>query len=170
MILAVAFRKLNTMFKINRLLPAFVLMFITTSVVTMSCSKEDEEDDVIYTLTGNANGTQEVPIRVTTTATGTITGTYNRTTNILQYTITYTGLSSAPSAMHLHGPADPGVAANVKIPITGFQAAATGSVSRTDTLKTDADETDFLSGRWYYNIHTPANTGGEIRGQIFPTR
>jgi hypothetical protein len=72
--------------------------------------------------------------------------------------------------MHLHGPSDPGVAAPVKIPITGFSATATGSINRTDTLKTETDEADFLLGKWYYNIHTPANPGGEIRGQIFPTR
>lgn len=136
-----------------------------------SCDKDDDKpEDMMYTLTGNANGAQEAPTRVTTNATGTIAGTYNKNTNILQYTITWNGLSAAPSGMHLHGPADPGVAANIKIGITGFTAAATGSVSRTDTLKSETDEADFLQGRWYYNIHTPANPGGEIRGQIFPTR
>ncbi len=53
--------------------------------------------------------------RVTTSASGTISGTYNKNTNILLYTITWNGLSAAPSAMHFHGPADPGVATGVKI-------------------------------------------------------
>ncbi|HZF66229.1 MAG TPA: CHRD domain-containing protein [Chitinophagaceae bacterium] len=153
----------------------YVAIFIAVAVFSatfFSCEKDDNDEDtnVVYNLTGNANGAQEAPDRVTTAASGTISGTYNKNTNILQYTITWNGLSSAPSAMHLHGPADPGVAAGVKIPVPGFTAAASGSINRTDTLKTDADEADFLQGRWYYNIHTPANPGGEIRGQIFPTR
>ncbi len=151
---------------------ALFFAFAALSVTGFSCSKDDDDDDaeVVYNLTGNANGFQEAPTRVTTTATGTISGTYNKNTNILQYTITWNGLSSAPSAMHFHGPADPGVPAGIKVPIPGFTAAASGSVSRTDTIKTDTDEADFLQGRWYYNIHTPANPGGEIRGQVFPTR
>lgn len=150
---------------------SLILLAIAISSTIISCTKtNDTVPDIIYNLSGNANGGQEAPNRVTTTATGSITGTYNKTSNILQYTINWTGLSTAPSAMHLHAPADPGVAAGVKIPISGFNASATGSVSRSDTLKTEADETDFLLGKWYYNIHTPANPGGEIRGQIFPTR
>lgn len=148
-----------------------LFLLLAASASFISCEKNDDDtDDMTYTLTGNANGAQEVPNRVTTSATGTISGTYNKNTNILQYTITWNGLSDAPSGMHLHGPADPGVAAGVKIPIPGFTAAASGSVNRTDTLKTETDEADFLQGRWYYNIHTPANPAGEIRGQIFPTR
>jgi hypothetical protein len=159
------------MSKFNLRSVALFLAFVGISFGVISCEKDkDDNDEMMYTLTGNANGTQEVPIRVTTSATGTISGTYNKNTNIMQYTITWNGLSSAPSAMHFHGPADPGVAAGVKIGISGFTTAATGSISRSDTLKTEADETDLLQGRWYYNIHTPANPGGEIRGQIFPTR
>ena len=109
-------------------------------------------------------------MRVTTAATGTITGTYNKNTSFLQYTITWSTLSAAPQAMHLHSPADPGIAAAVKIPITGFTRAASGSISRTHTLKTETDRSEFLHGKWYYNLHTPANPGGEIRRQIFPTR
>lgn len=151
---------------------AFYFAFVVLTIIGFSCKKDDnnKESEIVYNLSGNANGAQEAPNRVTTSAAGTIRGTYNKTTNILQYTINWNGLSSPPSAMHFHGPADPGIAAGVKVPITGFTAAATGSVSRTDTLKTDSDEADFLQGRWYYNIHTPANPGGEIRGQIFPTR
>jgi hypothetical protein len=153
----------------------FIAVFFAVagfSATVFSCKKENDNADtnIEYNLSGNANGAQEAPKRVTTTATGTISGTYNKNTNILQYTITWNGLSTAPAAMHLHGPADPGIAADVKIPITGFTAGASGTVNRTDTLKNETDEADFLQGRWYYNIHTPANPGGEIRGQIFPTR
>lgn len=153
---------------------AILFALIGLSATVVSCEKDNEDDnnpkEMVYSLNGNANGAQEAPTRVTTSATGTITGTYNKSSNILTYTITWNGLSAAPAAMHFHGPADAGVATGVKIPITGFTAAASGTVSKSDTLKTETDEADFLQGRWYYNIHTPANPGGEIRGQIFPTR
>ena len=31
---------------------------------------------------------------------------------------------------------------------------------------TPAQQADLLAGRWYFNVHTQANPGGEIRGQI----
>ncbi len=150
----------------------FALAGLSATVV--SCKKDNDDKDknnnMMYNLSGNANGAQEAPMRVTTSATGTISGTYNTNTNILQYNITWNGLSDAPTGMHFHGPANPGEAAGVKIGITGFTAAATGSVNKSDTLKTEADETELLQGKWYYNIHTAAYPEGEIRGQILPTR
>ena len=38
---------------------------------------------------------------------------------------------------------------------------ATGSATLTD-----AQAADLMAGRWYVNIHTAANRGGEIRGQV----
>jgi hypothetical protein len=31
---------------------------------------------------------------------------------------------------------------------------------------TDAQITDLEAGKWYVNVHTAANPGGEIRGQV----
>ena len=31
---------------------------------------------------------------------------------------------------------------------------------------TDAQASDLMAGKWYFNIHTAANKGGEIRGQV----
>ena len=137
-----------------------------------SCTKEKivETINPVWNVRGNANSAQEAPTRVTSPATGSISGTYNKSTNLLSYTITWTGLTGGnPSAMHFHGPADPGISAPVVIPITGFSAAAAGSVSGTATL-TDAQEIDFMNGLWYYNIHNATYPGGEIRGQIFLTQ
>jgi hypothetical protein len=33
---------------------------------------------------------------------------------------------------------------------------------------TAAQAADYLAGKWYVNVHTAANKGGEIRGQVTP--
>ncbi len=47
------------------------------------------------------------------------------------------------------------------IPFQGAEAPITGSATLTD-----AQLADLEAGRLYVNIHTAANPGGEIRGQI----
>jgi hypothetical protein len=131
------------------------------------CSKSNNNTNnqkVNYTLSGNANGAQEVPA-VTTTATGTLAGTYNSSTNALTYTISWSDLSSAPILMHFHGPALAGENASPSLGITGFPTTVSGTFSGSATL-TDTQEADLLAGKWYYNIHTTEHGGGEIRGQV----
>lgn len=147
--------------KISTALLFAALLFVT------ACDKNDDDDNTQedrLTLSGAASASQEVPTN-TSTGTGSISGSYNKENNALEYNITWSGLSGAPSMMHFHGPAPSGQNAGVAVPITGFTAAATGSVSGTATL-TDTQENDLLAGNWYYNLHTAANPGGEIRGQI----
>ncbi len=48
------------------------------------------------------------------------------------------------------------------VPITG---ADKGSFEGTATL-TDAQTAELMDGKWYVNVHTAANKGGEIRGQV----
>ncbi|RYZ56271.1 MAG: CHRD domain-containing protein [Chitinophagaceae bacterium] len=109
---------------------SFLLLFL-------SCDKDTETvNNPVYNLRGNASGDQEAPNKVATTATGTITGTYNKESNLLTYTITWNGLTGGnPTMMHFHGPAEPGKAAGVRLPITGFTVAASGTVSGTQTGK-----------------------------------
>ena len=35
-------------------------------------------------------------------------------------------------------------------------------------MLTDEQAKDFVDGKVYFNIHTAANKGGEIRGQVAP--
>ena len=46
--------------------------------------------------------------------------------------------------------------------------ALNSPVTATATL-TDAQMADLEAGKWYVNVHTPANKGGEIRGQVIRT-
>ncbi|MDQ6608729.1 MAG: CHRD domain-containing protein [Bacteroidota bacterium] len=151
-----------------RKIAAAGLLFVMFS----SCKKDTTTtvtvNNPIYNIRGNASAKQEAPTNPST-ATGTITGTYDKDKNLLTYTITWTGLTGNATNGHFHGPADPGVSASVIVPFTSFPATTSGTFSGTVTL-TDAQETDFVNGLWYYNIHTATYPGGEIRGQIFLTQ
>lgn len=139
----------------------------TVSLLVTSCDDDDDDlpgEKITYNISGAASGSQEVPA-VTTAATGSITGTYNKNTNVLNFTITWSGLSANIVGMHFHGPAVAGENASVAIGITGAPTTTSGTHTGSVTL-TDAHETDLLAGRWYYNIHTSTNANGEIRGQI----
>jgi hypothetical protein len=79
----------------------------------------------------------------------------------LSWRITYSGLSGPPTAAHFHGPAQPSTNAGVAVPIPNVATSPQGSATLTD-----AQAADLLAGRYYINIHTAANPGGEIRGQV----
>lgn len=92
---------------------------------------------------------------------GTGTFTYDPATHVLTYNVTYEGLSGPAAAAHIHGPAGPGENAPPVVPFANAASPITG----TATL-TDAQAADLAAGKWYVNVHTAANRGGEIRGQI----
>jgi hypothetical protein len=151
----------NTSFFIRHfiaLLPAIFLLVI-------SCNKDDDnKPTTTYTISGTASGAQENPPN-TSTGTATLTGTYDASTNMLQYTVTYSGLSVAqPTAAHFHGPADVGVNAGVLVPIAVTASPLTGTATLVDSV-----ETHLLNGKLYFNLHTPTKPGGEIRGQVTAT-
>ena len=141
------------------------IALLMSAVMWSSCDKDD--DDSIVTSNNTMSGSQEVPA-VTTSATGSINVSYNKTTKQLSYTATWNGLSGPPSGMHFHGPAVAGVSAGVLIGVSGFPATASGTISGNLTVPNTgvALEADLLAGKWYFNVHTTANPGGEIRGQI----
>ena len=146
----------------------FASCFAVAGIVGLAgCEKDDDDnnpDQNNYTVSGAASGGQEVPA-VTTSATGNMTGTYNRESNSLSYNITWTGLSSDASMAHFHGPAAAGVNADVLVPITITTNGINGTATATVVIE-ESMETALMNGQVYYNIHTPANPAGEIRGQV----
>ena len=105
-------------------------------------------------------GADEVPAN-TTAGTGQVSATLDTATKAFSYTVTYDGLTGPAVAAHFHGPAAPGVNAPPVIMIMSLASPITG----TATL-TDAQVADLTAGKWYFNVHTAANKGGEIRGQL----
>ena len=106
-------------------------------------------------------GGQEVPA-VTTGGSGTIDTTFDKSTNVLTWTVTYSGLSGPVTAGHFHGPAAAGANAGVAVPFTGDLS----SPIRGKATLTAAQAADLTAGRWYVNLHTAKHPGGEIRGQL----
>jgi hypothetical protein len=106
------------------------------------------------------NGASEVPPNQSP-GTGTVTATYDTGTKQLAWKGSYTGLTGPATAAHFHGPAAPGKNAGVAVAIKPSTSPFEGSATLTD-----AQAADLMAGNWYVNVHTDANKGGEVRGQL----
>lgn len=115
----------------------------------------------MQTYKAELKGSNQVP-PLDVKGAGTLTGTYDTATKKLTWTATYSGLSGPATAAHFHGPADAKTNAGVVVPMKGNLA----SPMKGEATLTDAQAADLQAGRWYYNIHTDAHKGGEIRGQV----
>ena len=110
------------------------------------------------------NGASEVP-PVTTAGKGSATASLNTATKMLTWSVDYSGTSGPVTAGHIHGPAAPGANAGVLVPLAGNPASLANPIKGSATL-TDAQISDLEAGRAYINLHTDANKGGEVRGQL----
>jgi hypothetical protein len=137
-----------------------------------SCERASEEKKVTdYQKNGIVlSGAQETPA-TTSPALGTMDVFYTKETRILTYTVKWSGLTGNPTLMHIHGLAPTGYPAGIVQTILSAPNPtlfpATGTYS--GNLLVDGvvvKEADLLNGFYYMNIHTAANPGGEIRGQI----
>ncbi|MGH6663326.1 MAG: CHRD domain-containing protein [Pseudolabrys sp.] len=108
----------------------------------------------------NLNGKSEVPPN-TTAGTGSVTATYDTDSKKLTWKGSYSGLTGAATAAHFHGPAPAGKNAGVMVPISPATSPLEGSATLTD-----AQAKALMDGDMYVNVHTAANKGGEIRGQL----
>ncbi len=106
------------------------------------------------------NAAAEVPANDSKGA-GTADILYDTATKMLTWKVTYSGLTGPATMAHFHGPAEAGKNAGITVPFTNPASGADGSATLTD-----AQAADLLAGRYYINVHTDANKGGEIRGQV----
>jgi hypothetical protein len=107
------------------------------------------------------DGKTEVPPNASA-GTGTADIDYDAASKKLSWKLTYSGLSGPATAAHFHGPAEAGKNAGVAVAIPN---AASSPAEGSATL-TDAQAADLMAGKYYVNVHTAANPGGEIRGQV----
>jgi hypothetical protein len=113
----------------------------------------------VVNLKAAMNANSEVPPNPSK-GTGTLTATYDTTSKKLSWKGSYSGLSGPATAAHFHA-GDPGKNGGVVVPITPNASPFEGSATLTD-----AQAADLLAGKWYVNVHTDTNKGGEIRGQV----
>jgi hypothetical protein len=145
------------------------LALLSLSVLSTSCKKDDSGTTIPIdnndTFGATLNGAQEVPA-VSTTATGTYSANFDKTTRVLNYTVTYQGLT--PTAGHIHSvtaATAEGNTGDVSIP---FASTLTSPLIGQATL-TQAQQDEMYGNKTYANLHTTANPGGEIRGNIKKT-
>ena len=93
---------------------------------------------------------------------GTVDATFDPATKTLDWTVDYSGLTGPALAAHFHGPAAPGVAAPIEVPLTG---SLDSPIKGSATL-TDSQAKDLMDGKMYFNIHTAEHKPGEVRGQM----
>ena len=137
---------------------AFLAAFAgLTGVLTLTASLAVAETLVFKAA---LSGSQEVPA-TKSSGSGTLDAAYDSATKKLSWKGTYSGLSGTATAAHFHGPAEAGKNAGVAVPAPSPASPFEGTVTLTD-----AQGADLMAGKVYFNVHTAANPGGEIRGQL----
>ncbi len=117
-------------------------------------------------IQANLSGGGEVPSN-NSPARGVMEGTLDTDTNTLTWTVTYSGLSSAPIGAHFHGPVSylgltPEENAPIQVGTPGNLASPFQGVAKID----DTQAKDLKDGRWYFNLHSKNFLAGEIRGPV----
>ena len=116
------------------------------------------------TFKADLKGSSEVPPNQTA-GSGTVTATFDPATKELTWNGSYSGLTGPVTAAHIHGPAEAGKNAGVVMWISEKGQPFPSPFKGSATL-TDAQASELMSGQYYVNVHTAANPGGEVRGQL----
>ncbi|HYC50323.1 MAG TPA: CHRD domain-containing protein [Gemmatimonadaceae bacterium] len=127
-------------------------------------------------------GANVKPGAVTSPGIGTLTASWDPVEGILSYTLGYSGLTSAATNGHIHGPANESSVGEILIDfdvppdgstgdfVKGALGSATGRIDLsgaiTSTVSGDSLVKLLQAGRLYVDLHTSANAAGEIRGQL----
>lgn len=118
----------------------------------------------IHTLDLALSGQYEVPSN-SSNATGALVGTYNDVSNVLTFTLRFSGLSAPATAAHFHMAAA-GTNGPVQIGFAGFPTGVTSGLYTNTYTLSPIQESNLLCGMWYVNIHNSSFPGGEIRSQL----
>lgn len=118
----------------------------------------------VEVLFASLSGGERIPI-ITSAAGGIAASTVNRDSGALTLHLNATGADDATAA-HVHL----GYAGQNGGVVIGLQKDAANAAhwSATGAQLDAAALADYLAGRLYVNLHTPANPPGEIRGQLAP--
>ena len=138
----------------------------TMGLLLAACGGSDNYDAPVVetraTLSAAMAGDQE-PAPTATGALGTGTLTLSSPSRALSGSITLDGLSA--TAAHIHDGVA-GVNGAIIVPLAETTAGSGTWTVPAGTVLTEAQATAFAAGGLYFNAHSTANPGGEIRGQI----
>ena len=146
---------------INRL--TFISLAIAASALTVAlsgCGVMMPPANMVA-LTTQLRSANEVP-PVASSGGGSVDAAFNKDTMQLRWKVSYSGLTGNAVAGHFHGPSALGTNAGV---VLAWANPITSGMEGSATLTT-AQAADLMAGKWYANIHTAANPGGEVRGQM----
>jgi len=152
-------------------------------LLCLSCLLATGASAATLTYVATLNGPSENPANPSP-GIGTATAVIDTNTDTLSLSVTFGGLSSTTTAAHIHCCVTPPTNVGVAIGSTGFPTGVPqGTFNATyDLLDATIYSSAFLnnagsasgarnallaglaSGQAYYNIHTAASLGGEIRG------
>jgi hypothetical protein len=148
---------------------AALMAVVLVTATAVACGSYNSTTPTYPTFVATMNGAGEVPPKAVS---GTGTANIVKNGGTYTYTINYTGMTGPLTGGHIHGPAGVGVNASVIVPFVTTNAGASGTLTGTFTSTNDVaisnDSLDVLmrTGNAYVNLHTSANPGGEIRGQL----
>lgn len=154
-----------------------VLTLLSIAAVALMASAVQAQAQV-YTWKANLGGSQEAPPVAATAAGGRATVTYDSSTRTGTYSIDVYNLPTGVTASHIHV-GDVGVSGPVVINFTVVAGTSndfriSGTFKDTDVVARPAQGVNtwddvrdaMLLGIAYVNVHSQANGGGEIRGQL----
>jgi len=107
----------------------------------------------------NLNAAQETPPN-SSTGSGTATLLLSPDEKTARVSLNFSGLTSAQTDAHIHGPGAAGVIAPILFPLP------TGNLSDVLISLTPTDVTNLKNGLLYINVHSANFPNGEIRGQF----
>ena len=135
------------------------------ALLAAGCAEQSTQQQMATAAPSGSNvmlsGSQEVPpVSTAATGTGTITVLMDRS---VSGTVTTSGVAGSAAHIHL---AAPGQNGPVIIPLnkTGDNMWSVPPAIRLNDTQYEA----YRLGNLYVNVHSAANPGGEIRGQIKP--
>ncbi|TXK26460.1 CHRD domain-containing protein [Ottowia sp. GY511] len=111
------------------------------------------------------NGHSAVP-RTDSPAQGELVAVLNRKTGLLQWKLSFSGLSGPVRLGSFHSP---GMSDEVAAPVVSLGRSVL-SPSEGRAMLTPKQRSDLLAGQWYVNLTTARYPEGEVRGQLIEQR